>query len=159
MIRGLATALTLLLATTAVSGVEREDFDEVVAFEQSLKTLSMSVRRGENPVPDDRLLLLDGVVATVEVINAEEATFEAQLELVSGEWRGLEEVVMYSVYVTVRGPEFASRIPVRRRGPLPPDAVTANTAVVVVGRYTGATVDEEGIPVPVIEAFHIRPVQ
>jgi hypothetical protein len=156
---GLVTALTFLLAATAASGADLADFEEVVAFEQSLKTLSVSVRRGDSSPVDERLLIIDGVVSTIDVRDPEESTFRARIELVSGEWRGLEEVVMYNAYVDVAGPEFFRRIPTRRSRADTPDAIVSNEPLLVVGRFTGVDLDEEGSPVPVIEAYYARPLQ
>lgn len=159
MRRGLATAVAFLIAATGASGADIGDFDEVVAFEESLKSLSVSVRRGISEPVDERLLVIDGVVAAIEVLDAEEASFRARIELVSGEWRGLEEVVMYNAYVDIAGPQFFRRVPTRRNPTDAPGAIVPNEPLLVVARFTGVDLDAEGTPVPVLEAYYARPLQ
>jgi hypothetical protein len=155
----LAAALMFVLASGSASGVDLSDFGAVVDVDESLKSLSLSVREGREPTPDGRLLMLDGVVSTIEVVDPEEASFSARLALVTGEWQGLERVVMYSAYVDISGPEFFSRIPTRRNRNTTDDAITANGAMLVIGRFEGITRDSDGNPVPVVEGLYLRPLQ
>ena len=155
----LAAALMFVLASGAASGVDLSDFGAVVDFDESLKSLSLSVREGRDPTPDGRLLMLDGVVSAIEVLDPEESSFSARLALVTGEWQGLERVVMYSAYVDISGPEFFSRIPTRRNRNTTEDAITTNGAMLVIGRFEGITTDSDGNPVPLVEGLYLRPLQ
>ncbi|NBF40786.1 MAG: hypothetical protein GVY14_10260 [Spirochaetes bacterium] len=155
----LAAALMFVLASGAASGVDLSDFGAVVDFDESLKSLSLSVREGTDPTPDGRLLMLDGVVSAIEVLDAEEASFRARLALVTGEWQGLEKVVMYSAYVDIRGPEFFSRIPTRRNRNTSGDAITTNVPALVIGRFAGITTDSDGNSVPLVEGLYLRLLQ
>jgi hypothetical protein len=136
--------------------VDREDFDAVVAAEETLKSLARSVRDGERPSPQGRLLILDGVIAAIEVLDPAEESFHARIELVRGEWRGLEEVVLYKAFVEVSGPEFFRRIPKRRREAPAENALITDEPALVIGRFTDVTTDRDGTPVPVLEAYYIR---
>jgi len=155
----LAAALMFVLASGAAFGVDLSDFGAVVDFDESLKSLSLSVREGRDPAPDGRLLMLDGVVSAIEVLDPEEASFSARIELVTGEWEGLERVVLYSAYVDIGGPEFFSRIPTRRNRSTSADAITTNGAMLVIGHFDGVTSDSDGNPVPVVEGLYLRPLQ
>lgn len=155
----LAAALMFVLASGAASGVDLADLGAVVDFDESLKSLSLSAREGRDPTPDGRLLMLDGVLSAIEVLNPEEASFSARLMLVTGEWQGLETVVMYSAYVDISGPEFFSRIPTRRNRNTSADAIATNEAVLVIGRFDGVTTDTDGNPIPVVEGLYLRPLQ
>jgi hypothetical protein len=155
----LAAALMFVLTSGAAFGVDLSDFGAVVDFDESLKSLSLSVREGRDPAPDGRLLMLDGVVSAIEVLDPEEESFSARIELVTGEWEGLERVVLYSAYVDIGGPEFFSRIPTRRNRSSSADAITANGGMLVIGRFDGVTTDSDGNPVPVVEGLYLRPLQ
>ncbi len=155
----LAAALMFVLASGAASGVDLSDFGAVVDFDESLKSLSLSVSEGRNPTPDGRLLMLDGVVSAIEVLDPEEASFSARIELVTGEWQGLERVVMYSAYVDISGPEFFSRIPTRRNRNASENAIATNGAMLVIGRFNGVTTDTDGTPIPLVEGLYLRPLQ
>jgi hypothetical protein len=155
----LAATVVIVLAAGAAFGVDLADFDAVVASEESLKSLSLSVREGREPVPDGRLLMLDGVVSAIEVLDPEEATFRARIELVTGEWQGLERVVMHSAYVDIEGSEFHSRIPTRRNRNPSANAIAANGALLVIGRFDDVTADLDGNPVPVVEGLYLRTLQ
>ncbi len=155
----LAAALMFVLTSGAAFGVDLSDFGAVVDFDESLKSLSLSVREVRDPAPDGRLLMLDGVVSAIEVLDPEEESFSARIELVTGEWEGLERVVLYSAYVDIGGPEFFSRIPTRRNRSSSADAITANGGMLVIGRFDGVTTDSDGNPVPVVEGLYLRPLQ
>ena len=155
----LAAALMFVLTSGAAFGVDLSDFGAVVDFDESLKSLSLSVREGRDPAPDGRLLMLDGVVSAIEVLDPEEESFSARIELVTGEWEGLERVVLYSAYVDIGGPEFFSRIPTRRNRSSSADAITANGGMLVIGRFDGVTTDSDGNLVPVVEGLYLRPLQ
>jgi hypothetical protein len=150
-----AVALLTCIAASGYS-LDREEVDAVVEVEETVKSLARAAERGELPDGDNRAYLLDGIVAGIEVLESSEEAFRARIELVRGEWQGLEEVVLYKVYVDVSGAEFAARIPTGRSNEGPEDAILTDEPALVVGPLTDVTSDAEGTPIPVVDAFYIR---
>jgi hypothetical protein len=151
--------VALLLAAGVSHAVDRAEFDAIVAFDESLKSLALSVRETGEPPVGERVVVLDGVVASVEVLSSEEGEFRARVELVRGEWRGLEQIVLYKAYVDLTGPRFRGRIATGRRDGSSPDQIRTDEPALVVGRVSDVIPDADGTPVPVIEGFYLRPLQ
>lgn len=161
---GICGAITLICAASFAFGVDKAEFDEVVTFEESLKSLALAVRGKAEPPPRDKVLIIDGIVSGVQVIDPEEESFRARIELVSGEWQGLDSIMMYKAYVDIAGPEFFRRVPSRANRRPTGGAIETNNRIVVAGRFQGETAKEErlegeGEPVPVLESFYVRTLQ
>ena len=163
---GICLAITLTCAASFAFGVDKAELDEVVTFEESLKSLALAVRGEAEPPPQDKVLIIDGVVSGVQVIDAEEESFRARIELVSGEWQGLENIMMYKTYVDIAGAEFFHRVPSRANRRPTGGAIETNNRIVVAGRFEGETAKEEGLeeegegaPIPVLEAFYVLTLQ
>ena len=92
------------------------------------------------------------------MINKEEDSFVAELELVNGTWVGLEEVEIYKCYIILTGSEFAQRIPARRSRKKLPNEIELNSRVLVVGKLVSTRRDDEGMIIPVLEAIYVRPL-
>lgn len=155
----LLCAILLLVASVALFGADKDDFDGVVDFQATLESLArQAARQPEALVQNEAVLILDGVVSAVSVLNSEPESFRAEIDLVTGEWVGLERIVMYKAVVQVAGPDFAPRIPTRRsRGRAPGGVIERNQRVVVVGTITGVADDPQtGRTIPVLEAFYVR---
>jgi len=92
-----------------------QEFDRIVDFEKTLKELSIeAAERPVGKVPPGKYLILEGLVSERWVIDPEPQTFIGEIELVGGEWIGVEAVEMWNCIVQFTGPEFASRIPAGR---------------------------------------------
>ena len=92
--------------------LSRGDFDRVVDFSVTLKTLA-AVAEGKAPLPTGKMLLLSGTVSDVNILNKDERAFKVRIELITGEWIGLEDVKAYACYVEFSGPEFFKVFPAR----------------------------------------------
>jgi hypothetical protein len=111
--------------------LSRGDFDRVVDFSVTLKTLAAAAE-GTTPLPTGRMLLLSGTVSDVTILNKDEKTFKVRIELIAGEWIGLEDVKAYACYVEFSGPEFFKVFPARAPRTVTADVITLNSRVMVV---------------------------
>lgn len=154
--RALPFIFAVMVAVTA-SGVEPEEFYNVVAYDQTLKSLVETIaQEGPEALDTDRIHLLDGLISEITVIDPNPDSFLAELILVNGEWRGLEEVEMYQAYVYVEGPAFARRVP--ERAPRNPEegTILPNQRVLVAATIVDVYYDERNRGFPVVSAFEIR---
>ncbi|MFP4484741.1 MAG: hypothetical protein ACLFO1_07780 [Spirochaetaceae bacterium] len=152
-------AILALSVAVAAFGVDKESFDQVVDFETSLQALAEEAQRApEALMQNESVLVLDGVVSGVNVIDEDPETFRAEINLVSGRWRGLDQIVMYKVVVIVQGPEFAARIPMRPTREEPPGGtIERNKRVIVAGTIAGVADDPETErTVPVLNGYYVR---
>ncbi|HOV64080.1 MAG TPA: hypothetical protein PLG43_09395 [Spirochaetia bacterium] len=136
-----------------------QEFDRIVDFEKTLKELSIeAAERPVGKVPPGKYLILEGLVSERWVIDPEPQTFIGEIELVGGEWIGVEAVEMWNCIVQFTGPEFASRIPAGRTRKAAPDEIAINSQVLIAGRLVEIR-NVNGKNVPVVAATHIRAIR
>ena len=151
--------LCLLLTGAALAGA-LDDFDSVVDFSVTLKALAGTDEAAARAYGlKSRYLLLDGTVTAIQFLEPEEEGFQAQVELVAGEWIGLEEVRSYRCYVLFQGRRFFRLLP--RRAPRNPDAsvIVPNDRILVVARAPRLVQEQGAEPVWLLEAVHARPLR
>ena len=138
MRRAIGTAVHLLILVPAVFCIDAGDFDAVTDFSVTIKTLSQLDEATANAYGlMDRFLLLDGTVTNILVLDGNEESYLVQVELVSGEWIGLEDVRSYSCWVLFSGPRFASVFPARIPRTPPPEVIAANDHILIVAIALG----------------------
>jgi hypothetical protein len=144
-----AALLLLLMLAPSASAIGRVDFDAVVDFSVTLKTITAAAE-GNARLPSNKLFLLDGTVSDVTVLDKEESTYKVRIRLLSGEWIGLEEVKGYSCYVTFSGPAFAGLFPAQ---------VPANSRIIVLARSAGMTATPTGEKLMSLDGLALRVLQ
>jgi len=150
----------LLLPATAGSAISKSDLDRVLDFSVTVKTLErLDPATARDYRLDERFLLLDGTVNTIEVIDPDESRYQVIVELVSGEWIGLEEVRSYRCLVLFSGPEYARVFPRRAPRDPGPRVITPNDRVLMVARLLEPVQLEAGESVWVLEGSYVRPLK
>jgi hypothetical protein len=159
MHRSLALACVLfLLGLAPLTALSRADFDRVVDFSLTLKNLA-AVADGREPLPGGRLLLLSGTVSDVNIVSKDEANFKVRIELIAGEWIGLDDVKSYACYVDFTGPEYFKVFPARAPRTTTPGTVTLNARVVVIGSAVEVTRTPLGEKRVLVQGVHIRVIE
>lgn len=152
-----ALFLFILIAPFA-SAIGRGDFDRVVDYSVTLKTIAAAAS-GAATLPQNKYFVLDGTVAELTILDKEQASFSVRVQLLSGEWIGMEEVKSYGCYVTFSGPEFFNVFPAR--APKNPDSTTVlvNSRVLVVARPLEMTTTPQGEKLLSLEGLYVRVLQ
>jgi hypothetical protein len=154
----LLVALLALAVPLCLPASDREDFDRVTDFSVTIRTLSgLSATQGR--ALSARIVLLDGTVSAMQYINPEQASFAVELELVSGEWVGLEDVKIYRCRVRFEGPEFFPLFPRRAPKNPSPEQVVPNDRLLVAARLVGQTAGQAGEPLWLLRGLHVRPLR
>ena len=106
-----------------------------------------------------KLLLLNGTVSSLNFVNPDKEDFLMQMELVSGEWIGLEDVRSYRCHIIFKGPEFHRIFP--RRLPKKPSSymISANDRILVAARALNQIQTETGEAIWRLEGFHVRRIR
>jgi hypothetical protein len=151
------SCLLLLFGPALLPALSRADFDRVVDFSVTLKTLAVAA--GKEPLPAGRMLLLSGTVSDVTIINRDEAAFKVRIEVITGEWIGLEEVKSYACYIDFTGTEYFKIFPARPPRTAGAGVVTVNTRVVVVGAPIDITTTPLGEKRVLLQGAHIRTIE
>jgi hypothetical protein len=139
-------------------GQSVEDFNRVVDFDISIRELALAAAEENMEALPDKLVIIDGTVASRLLIDGNPETYVGQLELVGGEWIGVEDVVTYRCYLLLEGPRFANAIPARRSRTKNPAEIEMNTRIMVVGEFLGLFDLPNGTTVPVLNAVYIRKI-
>jgi hypothetical protein len=148
-----ALLLLMFLPAVFLSSISIEEFDGVVDFSVTLKEL--------NALQDldsigGRFVVITGEVSARQVVDGEEATFVAELEIVDGEWIGAEQILIYRCIVVLEGPEFYGMVPAGRSRTKDPREIDLNSTILVVAEVLGFTEMTAGEYVPVINAVYLR---
>ncbi|MBN1687009.1 MAG: hypothetical protein JW852_10160 [Spirochaetales bacterium] len=152
-------ALLFLCIPCFIFGQSVEDLNAIIDFATTLRELDQIAQSGNQDALPSKFVIIDGVVSAREVLNPDTADYVGQLNLVSGEWIGVERVVRYECILLLVGPEFASAIPARRSRSANPNEIELNTRVLAVAEAIGLYQLEDGTIVPVLQAHHIRKIQ
>ena len=125
----------LLLLPSLIFSISMDDLNKLFDLNVTIKTLDLSLKenRTEN-IDKSKLVLLNGAVSSVIVLNSKRDSYEVVLEVMSGEWVGTEDVRSYRVYVDFKGSRYYSMIP--RRKPRHPkgNEILRNTGVMIIAR-------------------------
>ena len=107
----------------------------------------------------ERVLILDGVAASITVYSTDPADFYVELELVGGAWDGVEEVEIFSAFVILDDPAFSDRVAERVPRDPPERLILRNDRVLVAARLVSVAEVGAGNVVPVLQAYDIRPLR
>jgi len=134
----------------------KENFDRIVDFSLRMDNLGQRLTKAGGVAGlTDKLLILTGAVASVQFLGGEGDNFVAALELVDGDWIGVEDVQMYRAYLIVHGTDFEARLPVKRSKEGVPNEILPNSQILAVGKIVEVDTSEAGA-IPIIECYYIR---
>jgi hypothetical protein len=111
MKRNAAPVLALLVALVAPVGLSAQSLsslEKVMDLTATIKTLAEQVAAGNYEAPA-KFVILNGTFDSV--FETDEATGTVVIELVSGEWIGLEDVRSYHCLIRFTGAEYLKTFP------------------------------------------------
>jgi hypothetical protein len=82
-----------------------------------------------------------------------------RIELISGEWIGLDDVKSYYCYVEFSGAEYFKMFPARPPRTASRDLVALNSRVLVMGRVVQVTAAPLGARRVLVEGAYIRTIE
>jgi len=153
-----ALAALLLLAAADLPALSRADLDRVIDFSVTLKSLATAADQG-SALPEGRTVLLSGTVSDVAILSKDDSGFKVRIELITGEWIGLDDVKAYTCYVEFTGSEYARLFPARPPREANRELVTLNSRVVVLGRVVGLTTSPQGARRVLVDGAYIRAIE
>ena len=156
MVKKLLVGIILVGISLHIFGQTEEEFNQIIDFDVTIRSLAIAAAAEDMESLPDRLVLIDGTVASRLVIEGNPENYVGQIELIGGEWIGVEDVVMYRCFLLLEGPEFANAIPARRSRTKHPDEIDLNSRILVVGSLLGLFDMDDGTTVAVLDAIHIR---
>lgn len=154
--------IILVFLTVSLAAQERNEsgFSEIVDFSVTMEDIKGYYSQGQerDRALTDKIVILDGAVSSIRILDENPETFLAELIIVNGEWHGTEEVEMYSCVLRLSGEEYAGRIPDRRRrsGEQPDDLIETNARIIVVGRIIGTQKILLGGETAVLDTYYVR---
>jgi hypothetical protein len=152
------TACALLacgLLGPLVHAQTRTAFDRIVDFSVTLKTVSAAAA-GAAVLPADRLLLLEGSISEIVVLDDRPQSWKVRVELMAGEWIGIDEVRGYRCWITFAGPAYAEVFPAEGPEEPTPGYIPAHSRVLVLARAIAPEVTPLGEKVMLLEGLAVR---
>jgi hypothetical protein len=134
----------------------RAAFDKIVDFSVTLKTVSAAAA-GDASLPADRLLLLEGSINEIVVLDDRPDTYRVRIELMAGEWIGLDAVRGYRCWVTFTGPAYREAFPVEIPDEPSDDWLPLHARALVLARARGPVTTPLGETVMSLEGLAVRP--
>ncbi len=147
--------LALGLLAPLASAQTRAEFDRIVDFSVTLKTLS-DAAAGRVVPGAGRLVLLEGTLSEIVVLDDRPGSWTVRVELMAGEWIGVDEVRGYRCWVMFSGAAYADVFP--GEAPDEPSAsyIPPRARVLVLGRPLSPVVTPLGERVMTVEGFAVR---
>ena len=155
---GSLACILLVFVPALLPALSRADLERVIDLSVTLKTLASAAEAGA-PIPAGRTVLLSGTVSDVNILNKDPAGFRVRIELITGEWIGLEDVKSYSCYVDFTGAEYVKVFPARAPREANHDLVMLNSRVLVVGRVVGVGATPLGAVRVLVDGAYIRTIE
>jgi hypothetical protein len=155
---GIVLALLFGVAAASLPAIGRGDFDRVVDFSVTLKTLAAAAD-GATALPTARMLVLSGTVSSIAILNKDEPTFKVRIELIAGEWFGTEDVKAYACYVDFSGPEYFAAFPPRAPAQPGPGVIVQSVRVLVAGRALSIVTTPLGDKRVLLEGAYVRAIE
>lgn len=140
MKRHLAAALAVVMAlgaTATVSSQDLQDLLSLVDLDVTIKSLAVGVDQGNYDAPP-KFFLLNGSLDSV--LEADEASSTVIIEMVTGEWVGLEDVKSYHCLIRFEGEDYFKAFPVTVPRDAGPEVFARSSRIMVVA-YPFAVVE------------------
>lgn len=132
------------------------DLSSVIDFSISTADLVELVRAEQYDQIPLLNLVLQGSVASTTLLDPNEESYQAVVELVQSRWNGLESISVYRVYVLLVGPQFAGRVVERLPRDPGDEIIQTNSELLVIGQFVGVADAPDGSALPVVQAVAIR---
>jgi len=152
--------ILVLSGVLSLAALDGDSFNAAVDFPVTLEDLCNFVESQpaeviQSVAGQDRIFLIMGVVDARTIVPTENDEFLGEIEIVTGQWQGLEEVKMFRAVTRFQGQQFAGMIPARRSRNANPNEIPLNVTVLEAVKLVG-TREYSGTVIPVLEGLNIR---
>lgn len=144
-----ACCFLVIISFQALWGQDMEELNSVFDFDMTLRNFSEADSNDRVELAEkERFYLLEGAIASISVANPDPADYMVEVELINGQWDGLEDVEMYKGFVVFLGPQYTKIFPRRVPRNPGPEIIQANSHILVLSTLYGyTTIDDEVLPV------------
>lgn len=149
-------ALTISLLPLAALAAQELSLNAPVEYDIDLYSLYQAAVTGDdNAIPRDKLLIMVGTIGSSNVIEDEEESFLAEIELVGGHWNGEESIELYRASFLFDGISYRSLF--ERRGS---ERFTNGEKLLLVAEYLGLDTDYTSDElIPVLRTLYFRRIR
>lgn len=155
MKRVILPVLVLLLAAGAFA--QTPEIESVIDFSMSTRELVEIIRDQQyERIDPTKAYILSGSVASTLVLDPNPETYLALIELVDGEWIGLDSIEVYRMYVVLEGSQFSNRVLDRVPRDPGPEVILTNSELLMIAQFRGEAEWEDGSFIPMVTALAIR---
>lgn len=144
----------LLLCHQILPAYSKSDFDKIVEFSTSLKNLEQSAF-----LENDKLLLLNGTVSNLQFLDKKRDSFKIMVEIITGEWIGLDEVISYRCFILFAGEDFFSVFPSRKPKNPSSDMIFLNDRILLLAQASPSTLEMREQGIWLLDGLRVRHLQ
>ena len=135
------------------------ELESMINMDISLKELSLSTPDElDSIINSDRYIIIEGSVASITEIERSDNKLILDIQIINGQWIGLEKVEVYKCIINLTGKEWENRFPKRVSREPADDVVLLNSHILVIGKAVDYVIVDSKI-VTVVEAEYIRKLQ
>lgn len=144
----------LLFCYQILPAYSKSDFDKIVEFSTSLKNLEQSAF-----LENDKLLLLNGTVSNLQFLDKKRDSFKIMVEIITGEWIGLDEVISYRCFILFAGEDFFSIFPSRKPKNPSSDMIFLNDRILLLAQASPSTLEMREQGIWLLDGLRVRHLQ
>ncbi len=130
------------------------ELESIINLDLSLKELnSLEPGKFDSIKKSNKFIIIEGAVASITSIERTNNNLIVNIQIINGEWIGLDKVEGYTCIVTIKGKEWEKRFPERIGRNPDREVILLNSHVLVIGKLL--RIDSNSL-IPIIEAAYIR---
>lgn len=149
-------ALTIGLLSLVALGAQELSLNAPLEYDIDLYSLYRAAVTGDDSaIPRDKLLIMVGTIGSSNVIEDEEESFLAEVELVGGHWNGEESIELYRASFLFEGSTYRRLF--ERRGA---ERFANGEKLLLVAEYLGLDTDFTSDElIPVLRTLYFRRIR
>ena len=133
-------------------------YDSLVDFSITLKDFDKLNLEEYDPILLRKTLILDGKINSIEYLNDSIEKFAVVVELVKGEWIGLEEIATYRCLVVFEGSEFVDNFKSREETNSVLHHIMPKSRVIIAGKLRQQVELDTDTLIWLVDGLYIRKI-
>ncbi len=145
--------LSMLMFLFVAAGLNADlysDFRALVDLNASIKSLASQPEQ----IRKDKIYLLEGTIASLQVVDKDPQRFYAEAVFISAEWKDKKQLFGYKVSLIFNRNEFSSRIFNRPQGAQ--DEIVSNSRGLALVKYEETITLPDGSRSPVFSVYDFK---
>ena len=152
--------VVVLICIFEISAMAKESNadDKSLDFSITLKALNKLILEEYDSNLLKKIVILDGKINTIEYLNNSFEQFSVILELVKGEWIGLDEIATYRCLILFEGSQFVENFNYEEQSNSNLTHITPKSRVIVAGKIRQKVELDSDTLIWLVDGLYIRKI-